>query len=342
MEIIPINFNEKSNAIKDNTADLFGMSFKQFPKSGQIKIMQMDTDLEPFIKRVRSAVALETDERILERTEDYIKHVIQMQKKHALTKRFFFIYEYEGDEKGKKSDKFEEVYEDLMMNQYLIANAFRNIGNMVITMENDSLALAEILYRYLNPNSSKTEDFGERARHVTQAAEYCEKHKVGNIPSAVDYICPRGIRFGKNGLDWNYVVQDGVYQTYLVLKDNSYPTYTYINWLDDFNRNLKNGDIDIYYRKSENQYNTYILDRVNVISTGVSTMTSAEKGQEMLDKSANAKYMKDLIEKQDEDLYNVCIIITIRANSFKKLMLEKKMNGDRIVALFEEYNKKNK
>lgn len=324
MEVIPLNFNEKSNAIKDNTADIFGMSFKQFPKSGQIKIMQMDTDLEPFIMRIRKATALETDKRIIERAEDYIKHTVQMQKKHALTKRFFFIYEYEGDEKGKKSDKFDDIYEDVMMNQYLIAKAFHNMGNLVITMENDSIALAEILYRYLNPQSSKTEDFAERVRHVSQAAEYCMEKGIGNKPSVVDYIAPRGTRFGRNGLDWNYVVQDGVYQTYLVLKDNSYPTYTYINWLDDFNRNLKNGDIDIFYRQSESQYNTFILDRVNVISTGVSTMTSANKGEEMLDKSANAKYLKDMIEKQDEDLYNVCIIITIRASSFKQLMAEKK------------------
>lgn len=323
LEILPINFVEKSNAEKDNIADLFGMSFKQFPKNGHIKVMNSRANLNPFIRNVISAMSNETDPRIRQRVDDYIQHTKQIQKSNSVRKRFFFIYEYEGDEKGKKSDVYEEIMDQMAQSQISIINAFKEMGNIAIPLEYDSIGLAEVLFQYFNPKSSETDSFQHRQQKVNTAVEYCKENGTGvTMASYADYVAGRGISFHNN-----YVFSDGVFTTYLVLKDISHPKESYAGWLDRILDELPNGDMDIFYKQQNSNLNSFLFDRVNVISSALSLGLAGneEKQSELVGKAANAKYIKSCIDKDGEDLYEVCIILTLRANSYKQLMGAKNM-----------------
>lgn len=321
LEIIPLNYSEKPAHEKDRMASLFGYSFKQFPKNGQIKIMSSKADIEPFIRNIRKAMKNETDPKLLERVEDYIAHTRQLQRSNSVRKRFFFIYEYSGDEKGKRSDNLEDIWDSLMQEQVAIINAFRGIGNIVIPMAGNMDLVSDILYKYLNPKSYNSEDFESRVEHVQAARQYYADKKEDVIPPISDYFASRGVKFGK----WNYAIEDGIYTTYMVLKDTSIPTSCTVGWLDNITSKIPNGDVDIFYKQSSLSFNSYVIDRVNVISGGLSMANfgNQDKNEELRSTSDNAKYLKDLIDKNEEDLYEVCIIITLRANSYKELVTQK-------------------
>lgn len=324
LEIIPVNFAEKKAIAKDSIADLFGISFKQFPKKGHIKVMNARTDLDSYIKNIREAMRNETNPLLLERVEDNISHVKTMQKEKSVCKRCFFIFAYEGDEEtGKKSDDFEEIMAQIRSDIDAISDAFYAMGHIVVPMIYNSVDLASVLYEYFNPKSIDTEGFKKRQNIVHSAVDYCNQHNTGaTFAPAADYIASRGIRFGK----WDYMVIDGIYQTFLVLKDSSHPNYCNATWLDNILTSLENADMDIHYRCSDNtEMNSYLMDRVDVISRGVSiTQSGEENTQEKLQTTAsNARYIKDMLDNGD-DLYEVCIIFTLRATSYKNLKWEKR------------------
>ena len=76
--------------------------------------------------------------------------------------------------------------------------------------------------------------------------EDCKKSpKAMSDPKEVDYIAPRGLS-SKITRDW--ILMDGMYHTWLVIRDNAYPPVVQTGWLD--NIPVDHGvDIDIFAKK---------------------------------------------------------------------------------------------
>lgn len=322
IEILPVNYIEKTDGKKDMIADIFGNSFRQFPATGHIKIMNVTTDLLPLERHIHDSMAHETDQRLLDRVEDYIENVRRIKKNNSIHKRFFFIYEYTGEEDGKRSDDVRDILYSLRMEQYVIMNAFTQMGNIAISMDNDPDAVADILYQFFNPKSYETVPFNKRREKVLSSTNWCAKHGHSLTHAPVeDFFAPRGIRFGK----WDFMVMDGIYHTYLALKDNSYPNYCAAGWLSRILDQVEDGDIDIYYKRNENPNISYMLDRTNVISKALAINSSGneDKSESYMTKAGNAKWIKERIDKDGESLYEVNTLITLRAGSYKSLKSKK-------------------
>lgn len=322
IEILPVNYIEKEDSKKDMIADLFGNSFRQFPAAAHIKVMNVTTDLHPFERHIRDSMAHETDQNLLGRVEDYIENVRRIKKSNSIHKRFFFIYEYTGDETGKRSDDVRDILYSLRMEQYVIMNAFTQMGNIPISMDNDPDAVADILYQFYNPKSYETVSFNKRREKVLSSTNWCVQHGKNLSHAPVeDFFAPRGIRFGK----WDYMVMDGIYHTYLALKDNSYPNYCEAGWLGRILEQIEDGDIDIYYKRNENPNISFMLDRTSVISKAMAMNSSGneDKSETYMTKAGNAKWIKDRIDKDGESLYEVNTFITLRSRDHKSLKSKK-------------------
>lgn len=323
LELVPINYSEKKDYEKDAIADIFGYSFKTFPKTGQIKIMDSKANLNSFISKLRQAALREENEQFKSRLEDYIKNTSKLQKFNSTRKRFFFIFSYEGDSQGKKSDVFEEIYTEMAMQTALICNAFAQIGNIVINPDDDNNYQAEILYSFFNPKSFETEGLDNRITAVNYYAEALKKKRIEKNPPAVDYIAPRGFALKK----FDSVLMDGVYHTYLTLRDSSFPLRCNAEWVREFLSICPDCDIDIHFRQLQNSSFSVLLDRTSAIRGGVAIRQEGDekKQSESLEIANNARYLYDLINKNDEDLYEVSLMITLKADSFKDLQIKKNL-----------------
>lgn len=321
LEILPLNFEEFDGPVKDNIANCFGFGLKRCPKTGHIKIMRSTADITPFIDNIRETVAEETDKRLKARVEDYIKHTISLQEKNTIKNRFFYIFEYEGDSKGKKSSVYKDIYEQMTQTTYDVISALSAGGNYVInyTKPQDALEIVNILYSHYNPYSSKIDDCKKRVSKVTEASAFVSnKNNKEIIPHFADYVAPRGLHFGK----FDYCVQDGVFHTYLALRDDAYPIQCVAGQLTQvLMAGLDDCDLDIYFKQKSRESTLYMLDRTNVISKGVarSFQGDDDKVEALSSTAQNAKYIKDCMQERDEELYDVCTILTIRAASLKDL-----------------------
>lgn len=321
LELVPINYSEKKDYEKDAIADIFGYSFKSFPKNGQIKIMDSKANLDSFIQKIKEASKRETNPLYKERLNDYIENTIKLQKYNATRKRFFFIFSYEGDASGKKSEVFEEIYTEMSMQTSLIYNAFSQIGNLVINADDDDFYQAEILYSFFNPKSFEKEGLNRR---IDAVSNYKKKHfplDTNLFAPTVDYLAPRGISFKK----YDSVLMDGIYHTYLALRDSSFPLRCNAEWVRTFINLSSDCDIDIHFRRLDSTYYSVVTERTSVILSGVAIRQTGDdkKQNESLEIASNAQYINDLMTKNDEDLYEVSLMITLRADSFKELQVKR-------------------
>lgn len=320
LEILPINYDEKSDAAKDAIATNFGLIFKKFPKNGQIKIMDAKTNLDSFIKKMEEFVVKETEPKVIEHIIDYTKNVRELQKEKTAKKRFFYIFSYEGNANGKISSDFEEILNDMWNQMHIIANSFASCGNVVLNADDDNLYEAEILYSFFNPGTYDDEGIQQRLSAVKTAATSLSNLGIKKNPLTVDYLAPRGLRFGK----YDYMVVDGKYQTYLALRDTSYPTECVAGWI---NRLLSEPevDVDIHIHRDFKETSVALLDRYTVIKKGIALNREGDtaKQQELMSEAYNSEFMLKSLKDNDEDLYQVTIIVTLRANTHKELMNKK-------------------
>ena len=315
LEILPINYYEKEDATKDRIATNFGFAFKQLPDDGQFKVMYINTNLDQFERRIRLEMKDETNPRLKERVDDYIEHVRFMQKKNSMCRRFFFISEYQGDDNKRVTNEYQEIYAMMMQNVRDTIIAFSEMGNAVVNLCDDSKDVCEILYQYFNPKTAQSESLSQRIDKVISSASH-----FNQTPTLRDFIAPRGIQFGK----WDYVAYDGYCHNYLVLRENAYPTEVVAGWLNNIISSMDNGDLDIYYHKANSSFNDFLIDRVDVLSQSISYRhndSEVDKQQELSFKSQNARHLKECI-KNGEDYYEVCIIVTLRANTARELNIK--------------------
>lgn len=322
LEIVPINFEEKYDEEKDAIADNFGYIFKQFPSNGQLKIMDSKANLDNFINKLLNVTRNEKNPYFIERLEDYVENTKKLQSTKSTKKRFFYIFSYEGED-GKKSDDLEDILDSMWQTQYLIANAFASIGNVVLNADDDNAYEAEILYTHFNPQSFDVEGLPIRIKSVQNASNYLSRHGNKIIAPTEDYIAPRGINFKK----WDYVVMDGIYHTYLILRSNSFPSNCTVGWLDRLSNEPEVSDIDIHIKKDSKEASIAVIDRASIIEKGliINQAGSSEKLNELAHASNNADYILSCLKENDEELYQVSILITIKAKSWKEMTSKKKL-----------------
>ena len=324
LEILPVNFFEMDERRKSNIVFNFGYALKQCPGRGHIKIMSTRADLKPFEQYVKRATENETHPGLIKRIDDYLAHTRKLQSTNSERNRFFYIFEYTGDEKGKKINNIDEIYETMTRTAYTIKSALSTTGNIVIDFADSPTGtsdLLDILYDFYNANSKQSDTEDDRTRHVINSNYYLQQKgeiEADSYPPACDYIAPRGIKFGK----WDYMIMDGMYYTYLQLRSNSFPQQVSPGYLSrSLLRELSGCDLDIYFEEQNRERSIYLLDRVSVIKQGLSydTHIGQDKQEKLSTEGYNAKFIKECMTENDENLYNVSIILTIKAPSKKAL-----------------------
>lgn len=317
LEIVPINFAERSDEEKDAIADNFGYSFKQFPKDGHLKIMGSKANLDSFIHKLSDVAKKETDPRFHERVIDHIEKTKYLQSMNSTKKRFFYIFSYEGDADGRKTDDLEDILNEMWNTQLLIANAFRDLGNAVLNADDDNNYVADILYTYFNPRSFEEEGLKRRMQSVQNASSYLARNGQSKLPPTVDYLAPRGTKMKK----WDYMVTDGIYQTYLALRDNSFPTECYVGWVERIMNAPQVADVDIHYHQNIKETAMTIIDRTSIIKKGIAINRAGDtaKQQDLMGEASNADYLLSCLRDNDEDLYEVHLMVTIKGNTWKEM-----------------------
>lgn len=312
LEILPLNYYQKDTTEKNKITADYERLFRTCPNALHIKMRTETADTNKIIKAIRENYKKENNFTLKLRAEEYINHILLLQNQNTIDKRFYIMYQYEG-ENGNYSRDFYAIYKTMKNIERDMRSKLINTGNLVVTPEDENYHACETLYKFYNPLSSIQEPLNERIDRLHN--DY--KMLNGDYPSIkeCDYVAPRGLS-SKTSKDW--LLMDGMYHTWLILRDNSYPEVTQTGWIDNIPVML-GVDVDILTKRCNRKTVTTALDQIKRYKTSSynSNRTNAEKASTIFKELQNAKYISDAMNNFDEDLFNTTIIITIRSFTFE-------------------------
>ncbi|MDE6314400.1 MAG: ATP-binding protein, partial [Lachnospiraceae bacterium] len=318
MEVIPMNFNQRDVLERNMISESFKEVFRIAPQKLHFKIRTEKTDVTKLMQNLNQINADETDPKILAQIENYKEYIRELQKSNVMCKRFYVIFAYDRDSDGSKSSDINEIYRSMVETGSSIATIFESMGNRVIHCFNDNKLMGEMLYHLLNPNTSYIESFDDRLSRIHRdTALYNLSVDPSQKKSCMDcdFLAPKGIRIYNN-----HVLSDGIYFTFLCLKDNGFPSRVNAGWLNVLSMREEDVDIDVITKRKNRDLAKSVLSKMNRID-GIRLQDSIhnkEKYKRLSNKIQNVTSIVDHLERLDDDLFDVMIIITIRGTSLKE------------------------
>ena len=311
LEVMPLNYYQKDVAEKNKITEAFLQLFRTCPNILHIKMRTEKADTNTIIQTIRENYKKENNPKLAWAAEDYISHIQALQKANTVDKRFYVIYQYEGED-GKFSRDFDEIYRNMRSIEYDLRSKLTSCGNIVITPKNENYHACEVFYKFFNPLTCIDESLQSRINRII--TDYQKTPDAIGEPMEADYIAPRGLS-SRPTKDW--LLMDGMYHTWLVIRDNAFPPLVQTGWLD--NIPVDYGiDIDVFAKR---------LNR-NTVESGLRQMrkykyssynahrTNLDKAETLSKEIQNAEYIKTCMSSYDEDLFSCEIIITVRAETF--------------------------
>jgi len=330
-EIEPITFmlrspSERASIIEDMYAWL-----KIAPANLQFKMISAKADVSRLVHNIIKRTEDETSKKVLERRDKYIQKIKDLAVSQGLSKRFYIIFKYEGGNLGISTD-FNDIKETLYTTYNDIHYYFNRMGNSIVMHEDENLFLANLIYTGFNPKSSVNETLEDRMYRINFDYEVYYK-SIGKELKEVpldNYFAPRGLDITNE----NYIILDGMYCTYLFLRDDGYRHKVVSGWMENFMQFGEGVDVNMYVKKMDHSkaYEAAGRSMRNKRAEAKDNMRSDENVDLLLSGAENASYVREQMSEYNEDLYNVCIMIGIRAKTPKELEAIKNMVIKRLKA----------
>ncbi|MCR5144817.1 MAG: hypothetical protein K6B67_05855 [Lachnospiraceae bacterium] len=324
VEIEPITFLMRAVDEQMDILSNFYSWLKIAPIKLQFRVETTKADASNIILKMKQSLDNEANEKVRARGEELIQHIRYTTKQEALKKRFYIIYEYEGVDGYKSPDKA-EIYAEMYAVENTINSFFNTMGNQVIE-HNDAQFAADMIYRALNPKSSKTEKLKDRIDRIAKDNFMLSlNNKTECDYSAIDdrmYLAPRGLDFTHS----NYVVSDGMYITYLYVRSDGYKPLVSIGWFEEFTRHGEDVVINMFTIKRDRGKTIKEAGRVKTLrnSQARDTFRTQEDSEKLHQIAETAKNIRSRMADSNEDLFDTYIQITIMNESLKELQKKKR------------------
>lgn len=309
VEIEPVNLNQLSPEYQKRIFQRFFSWIKISPSNLQFKVRTEKCDVGVLVENALECSKGETDQGFINRRDDYIKMVKNLGENETATKRFFIIYQYEGDYyTGKYATDEYEIAQQLNDIVEVMSSYFNGMGNSVIDYTNEQLE--EVLFKHFNRRSSLYEtvkmrkerlQFDQRLLAGINEADYDEKDI-----SLTSIIGPRGL----NLKHADYIIMDGVYYTYLYIASDSYPINVDGTWsglLTDYGEGV---DVDMYHKKVPRESMIAALDRNLRLAKIDAKRLQGSDLSEKTDRISFGNFILSRLRTM-EDMYYTCCLFTI-------------------------------
>ncbi len=329
LEIEPINFMlrtpEEQNIIISNYAGWFKIANIKL----QFKSITKKADTERHIELLKRDIENEENEETKELSKAYIKLIRDVGNQEALTRRFFVIMEYEPMDGNGRAAEYTEIYQTIMTAAQTLKQTLSGCGNNVIVHDNEDMFLAETLYMFFNRRSSIDEPLSSRISRIVEDTMESKGRVYGRdeIPAIpiVNYIAPRGLDLSHVG----YIIMDGLYYSFLYIKDNGYPNKVRGGWMSLLVNAGEGIDVDIHFKKEpKNKAIDSVARKVRLNNVKLKSTYDTQSDYETLRNSISSGYFLKESLSRGEDLWWMSTLITVSSKTLDGLKWKKKRLQD--------------
>lgn len=315
VEILPINFLLRSPAEQRNIIFSFMSYLKIAPVNMQFKVVSKKADIQEYIEKIREEAEKETDERCRILQEDYARLIRTLGTKEAITRRFFLIFEYQSYN-GNKNPEEKDVFLYMKSAVQTAKKYLALCGNVVLEHENETRFIVDTFYQILNRQTSLRETLDERIQKVRDYyLEENGKESIRQIP-VTELFAPETIEF-KN---WNYVVIDGIYHTYLFIPSQKYRTRVPAGWLSLLINAGEGIDVDVFFFKQDKTKSMERIGRrIRLNRSKIKDTYDTNSDFDNLSESIHAGYYLKRGLGGSEEFYYMSTLITITGYSAKEV-----------------------
>lgn len=315
VEILPINFLLRSPAEQRNIIFSFMSYLKIAPVNMQFKVVSKKADIQEYIEKIREEAEKEMDERCRILQEDYARLIRTLGTKEAITRRFFLIFEYQSYN-GNKNPEEKDVFLYMKSAVQTAKKYLALCGNVVLEHENETRFIVDTFYQILNRQTSLRETLDERIQKVRDYyLEENGKESIRQIP-VTELFAPETIEF-KN---WNYVVIDGIYHTYLFIPSQKYRTRVPAGWLSLLINAGEGIDVDVFFFKQDKTKSMERIGRrIRLNRSKIKDTYDTNSDFDNLSESIHAGYYLKRGLGGSEEFYYMSTLITITGYSAKEV-----------------------
>ena len=308
LEIMPTNFNQKSETEKEYIIYKFQSIFRIIPGRVKFKTMTSVAEVDSLAANVRSHATALHSSKINVAANDYLKTIYSLRDQTGIVRNYYIIFEYDNDSDEERAYEFNTIYTKMCDIEFQVRNVMRECGNEVVSHLNENNFLFEFLYKYYNRKSCRKEDYTMRlARMMYDAQMYSESIGEEKSYSISELVSPRGIATKYHDM----ILMDGIYYSYVCIRDNGYFNYVYGGWLDLFNLGV-GVDIDVCCKKQPHDITMKLIEQKRRIhnDTVNANPYNQEKRAAAFASARNSGYILGRMS-EGEDLYKVVTIFTL-------------------------------
>jgi len=254
---------------------------------------------------------------------EYLKLVGSLSSHEALTRRFFLIFEYNGN----RYTDYEEVLTAMRLATQHARAALSACGNDIVIPkpEEEDIYLGEILYNIINRNTCLKESFVEHVDDVVTRTMAQKRLRRGRDPvpdiPVVNFLAPKNVNLSEK----KFIYIDGTYYTFLMISASGYPKSVLAGWLNSLINAGDGIDVDIFARKEDSdkikvRLNNKLAQHITKEKDTSETNNAREDVEDALDAGF---FIKQAI-KNKEDFYYLNILITVTADDFRSMEIKKR------------------
>lgn len=148
MEVIPINYNLKSDLEKEAILNSYKIFLKTCNFDIQILIQSNKENLNPHISKIKKYINKEENKFLKDISENYIKYISEINNNNkSASKRFYIIIK--NSEINKKNKDLEIIKQELNENYIKIKECLLRCGNIVIAITKRK-EIINLFYSFFN------------------------------------------------------------------------------------------------------------------------------------------------------------------------------------------------
>lgn len=316
LEVTPINFHLRTFEEQQDIINQFYSWLKVAPAKIQFLVSSDTINTSELIKNIRNNTSEETNEDFLKMQDDYIQNSIKaLSSHHTMTKKYLIVLQYLCNVDGTVSQDELEIATTLMDLRNTTQNSFKKIGCFVVDHEDENYFLGQCIYEQLNPFTSKEETLSERIERVHR--DHCITQKNLQPKENInDYLVART---GIDDRNPRFIYNDGIYQEVVYIKGRTLPICVPAGWLDYLTNCGKGYEISITVRKENKEMVKEKTSRsMRLNRSAIKNSSDIEKINDTQSNISNNSYIYQAL-KNEEDIYDVCILIKMTANTYEQL-----------------------